>query len=231
MHTQANTYILYCKFECKLEGGLYAKYYNDLPAPVRKQLNLLKRWEDAQASLLGKQLLKYGLVKYLDKDENILEKLNKDRHGRPYLENERGYDFNITHSENMIMCAISEKGKIGLDVERVRPVTIDHFVRQFTGQELVNIHRADEPYHEFFAYWTKKESVLKAEGIGMGIPLNQINVDRKLKMATVGEQQWYLKAIDIDQKFRACLASDFRLSDDDIHIEGVSLDKKMEKVA
>src|ERR1700761_7153065 len=52
---------------------------------------------------------------------------------RPYFEGL--FDFNISHSENIVVCATIEKGKIGVDIEAVKAVELPDYRPYFTMQE------------------------------------------------------------------------------------------------
>jgi 4'-phosphopantetheinyl transferase len=91
-------------------------------------------------------------------------------HGRPRIE---GYDdlhVSVTHSGERVGVALSS-APVGVDVELVRSISID----ELAPHALAPDERADG-LDEFFRYWTRKESAVKATGDGLAVPLAQVRV-------------------------------------------------------
>ena len=89
--------------------------------------------------------------------------------------------FNLTHSEDRGLLAVSSGMDLGVDLERVRP-NIEALAisrHYFFGSERAAIESAPPELieHAFFRYWVAKEAVLKAQGIGLGFPLDRFRVD------------------------------------------------------
>ncbi len=80
-------------------------------------------------------------------------------------------DFNISHSDGLVACVLSQKGEVGIDIESPRRSSdIDSIASGFFSKnEAAAIHAldSDEKTAEFYRLWTLKESVMKAtkEGI------------------------------------------------------------------
>lgn len=88
--------------------------------------------------------------------------------GKPCLRNNR-LQFNLSHSEERVMCAISER-EVGCDVEKVIPVEPGIAERLFSREECRWIalgETQDEQNERFFRIWTQKESFAKMTGLGM----------------------------------------------------------------
>ena len=88
--------------------------------------------------------------------------------------------FNLSHSDGRALLGVSDR-ELGLDLERVRSniEALDISRRYFFGSEREAIERAAplERNRLFFRYWVAKEAVLKAQGIGLGFPLERFRVD------------------------------------------------------
>lgn len=103
-------------------------------------------------------------------------------HGRPHMADApaRPLDFNVSHSEGLVACAVSGS-TLGVDVEdTTRLVELDPVAAiSFSRDELVG-YRAlsgDARRERFFALWTAKEAYLKARGVGLGeLPLDGFSV-------------------------------------------------------
>jgi 4'-phosphopantetheinyl transferase len=89
-------------------------------------------------------------------------------------------NFNLAHSGDVTLIAVTRGCPIGVDVERLRPVDCSQEIatRNFHPAEIAVIAAADagELAECFLRCWTRKEAVLKAVGIGLGYPLNAFNV-------------------------------------------------------
>lgn len=104
--------------------------------------------------------------------------------GKPSLWSDAGAScalhFNLSHSESRGLLGVSPL-ELGVDLEKVRPEveTLAISRHYFFGSERDAIEAA--PSHErdnaFFRYWVAKEAVLKAQGIGLGFPLDRFRID------------------------------------------------------
>jgi len=199
--------IYYTSSENQLSDAVFSEYLGLFPAEIRNRILKFKRWQDAQAALLGKLLLKKGLDKLCPGYD--LSQVKYTAYGRPYLEN--APDFNISHSAHYIVCAFSTNGNIGIDIEQVKPVPVDDFINVFSVEEWADIVGSENVHRTFFYYWTAKESILKAEGSGLHIPLKDILI--KNGMCSYGQTIWYYKNISLFNDCVLQIASDKNLED------------------
>ena len=83
--------------------------------------------------------------------------------------------FNISHTKNLIICAVTLTDDIGCDVENTGRSNdvLAIAERYFSTQESTELFSLPEAHqrHRFFDYWTLKESYIKAWGLGLAIPL------------------------------------------------------------
>jgi 4'-phosphopantetheinyl transferase len=99
-------------------------------------------------------------------------------HGRPYIANPAtDLHFNLSHSSEWVVCAVSRIPVIGIDIERCnRNVEVLRLARRFFSPREYRdvLARADEERkHRFFDYWTLKESYIKARGEGISLGLDK----------------------------------------------------------
>jgi 4'-phosphopantetheinyl transferase len=89
--------------------------------------------------------------------------------------------FNLTHSGGRALLGVSQGRELGIDLEQVRPniEALSISRNYFFGSERDAIENALSATRDnmFFRYWVAKEAVLKAQGIGLGFPLDQFRVD------------------------------------------------------
>ncbi|MDE7444388.1 MAG: 4'-phosphopantetheinyl transferase superfamily protein [Lachnospiraceae bacterium] len=85
--------------------------------------------------------------------------------GKPEAE---GIFFNLSHSDNIVICAIAEK-EVGCDVEKIVKAPEGVAERFFhpSEAEYVKACMGEERDHRFFRIWTMKESYIKMTGEGM----------------------------------------------------------------
>lgn len=127
-----------------------------------------KRQKEHQTGL---NLLRYGLKEAYHlsfSQENLAEELGKGEHGKPYLKRFPQICFNISHSNGIAVCAISQSG-VGIDVERIGAFRATVARRVLTEKEIEFLETLAE--HErgemFYRFWTLKESYLKLDGSGL----------------------------------------------------------------
>jgi 4'-phosphopantetheinyl transferase len=171
-----------------------------LPPELQQKVSAYRRWQDAYGSLFGKLLLKRALLQAgLSGD---LAGLRITAYGRPYLEGYgRSYpdgsaDFNISHSGNRVVCILSTQGRVGIDLEETGDITISDFQSQFTPSEWAAITGAAIPLQTFYHYWTAKESLIKADGRGLQIPLDTLETSGQPGILVNG-RQWYIRDLSI----------------------------------
>ncbi len=101
------------------------------------------------------------------------------KHGKPFLP--EGPAFNQSHSEDRIMIAVASEGRVGVDIEEIRPVKylLALADKNFATDEAARLHAAPEAERLtlFFRLWTRKEAFLKALGFGLRRPLRSFSVD------------------------------------------------------
>jgi 4'-phosphopantetheinyl transferase len=83
----------------------------------------------------------------------------------------RSLHFNISHTDGLIVCAITRAGEIGIDVEETsREVDLAQVARHFFSPDeqahLSNLS-AKERKTRFFQLWVLKEAYLKGRGMGL----------------------------------------------------------------
>jgi 4'-phosphopantetheinyl transferase len=86
--------------------------------------------------------------------------------------------FNLSHSKSIALLAVTLDSEVGVDVEDVRPIERDVAKRFFSPAEVASLSLLDgeEWLHGFYRCWTRKEAILKVEGVGLRIPLNSFDV-------------------------------------------------------
>lgn len=115
------------------------------------------------------------LGEYLNVDGNCLMIL-KSKYGKPYLKDYPNTNYNISHTKDVIVCAVTDK-PVGVDIESVKPFNRRIVERFFSQNEQDYIFAPKEAQNERFTeIWTKKEAYIKWLGKGMAIPFESFDV-------------------------------------------------------
>lgn len=193
-----NISIYYSSILDPVSEEVFAYYMNCFSAPVRKRIAGFHHRKDAEASLIGKCLL----LEFC-KDENILPalplELNHSRWGKPSIPG--NIHFNISHSGNYVVCAVSADGPVGIDIELIQTLPLEDFKPFFEDREW---NEMDGDTKSFYRTWVKKEAASKANGRGLDIPLNTIRIEGNKAM--IENESWWLSPVSIDENYTAFLA-------------------------
>lgn len=114
---------------------------------------------DKNGSQKVRELLEYG---YREIYGEAVPEIAKTENGKPYFPTCPDVHFSLSHTDNHVMCAISDSS-VGCDIQTVRQVSDKVKKRTCTEKELA--------IFGFFQLWTLKESWIKLNG----------NLDREIK--------------------------------------------------
>jgi len=141
---------------------------------------------DRRLSLIARAARRALLGRYTGRDPRALRFVEGPQ-GKPSLTTGE-LEFNVSHSGGHVAVAISGGGAVGVDIEAVRKTSdIIHLAaRFFSAHEAESVRTApdEERPTRFFAYWTAKESVIKAVGGGLSLDLRSFQTDPRLGQAT-----------------------------------------------
>lgn len=106
----------------------------------------------------------------------------RNRFGKPFVDATSGSrrpEFNLSHAGRMVLVGICGGGRIGIDVEEIRPMEdLLSIAESHYGPEEYAFLLAQPPgqlERAFFRCWTRKEAYVKALGKGLSIPLNSFD--------------------------------------------------------
>lgn len=104
-------------------------------------------------------------------------------YGKPEISsplNHTNLQFNLSHSGEWAIIAVTQDRAVGVDVEKFRSDVnhLDLAHRYFSEREYQSLLAlpVDERESAFFICWTRKEAFLKALGEGLSYPLSQFSV-------------------------------------------------------
>lgn len=151
---------------------LFQQKYNSVSSERRRKIDGFLFQKDKMLSLAAELLLEKALQR-----EGITHwQIRYGENGKPYMD---GLFFNLSHSEERVMCAVSDR-EVGCDVEKVTDIELEIARRFFYGTEYQRIAAQtalEAQCDMFFRLWTLKESFMKATGLGMKLPLDAFRID------------------------------------------------------
>jgi 4'-phosphopantetheinyl transferase len=137
---------------------------------------------DQQRFIIARGLLRVILSRYLGMEPGDL-RFCYNPHGKPALAPECGRErlrFNLSHSHEHVVYAVTREREIGIDLEHVRVDLADRDIaaRYFSPREAAALAALPPELQRlaFFNCWTRKEAYIKASGQGLLIPLHQFDV-------------------------------------------------------
>jgi 4'-phosphopantetheinyl transferase len=145
----------------------------------------LERWaqysfeKDRNAFLAKRLLIRGALSSHVGIQPTELTFIENE-YGKPALAAEYDADalhFNLSSTPQLAVCAISHQGAVGVDVEddaRSDALELVDWVLGPEEQRSLNRLPLQERAPAFLRHWTLKEAYVKARGIGVTLPLAEI---------------------------------------------------------
>lgn len=105
--------------------------------------------------------------------------LEKTPAGKPYFKNRPGFYFNLSHSGEYAVCALSDR-EVGVDIQEWRKLSMDNMAKRiFDGKEMEiwQKHSGEAKKSYFYSVWTAKEACVKCTGAGLSKDFRQLRTD------------------------------------------------------
>ena len=180
------------------EEALYEKALSLVGEKRREQAEKMRNPSDKARSVAAGLLLRYAVVQNADmrnadgqhtdtqdagmRDDNMQHAVmswdgsyHVGEHGKPELPKKYGLHFNLSHSGEYAVCAISDHN-IGTDIQIHQGERESLAKRFFHPEELEVLNKAADPVRCFYDLWCLKESYIKYTGRGLGAGLNRFSV-------------------------------------------------------
>lgn len=192
--------------------------YNSIPENILSKDELLKasrfhQSKDRDSFISRRTALRILLSRYTDISASEIEFI-AGKNKKPELKSEsrRIIRFNVSHSSDLILIAISNN-EIGIDLERIETGFnyTDILKHSFSEQEISRIENADDSRELFFRLWTRKEALTKASSKGLDDELRDIPcLDgwHSINEELVGlSGKWQTKSFSIEKEYIGSIAS------------------------
>jgi 4'-phosphopantetheinyl transferase len=178
-----------------------------LPAFMREEILRSQRQADRQARILGRLLLRAGLLRLGLHRDAPLAAWTRDASGRPRLL-DCPADFSISHSGGLVLCALTMAGRLGVDVERRAPSSLPKLRAAIGDEEWAHVLASADPPLTALRLWTAKEAALKADGRGLSVEPSSI--DARPGSVSLNGIHWTISEPAIDPGWVCSLATNWR---------------------
>ena len=165
-----------------LEAAHLRRLEQNLSADERGRASRFRFARDRDRFVGARGLLREILALYLNATPGRLS-FGYSAHGKPFLAGEERSTlrFNVSHSFDAMLLAIAHMREVGVDVEGVRSSCVameeicETVLSEPEKQALARFGGEDERT-TFLRFWTLKEAYIKADGRGVSLPLERIDV-------------------------------------------------------
>lgn len=173
--------------------------------------------QDREQSILARASLRSLMARYTGFAPDQI-RFKKNQYGKPFLQYpDSPVQFNVTHSGDCIIHAITCGAEIGVDVEMVRDSGSLGSISSYfaTGEQAWLDATAHEARDDaFFMLWTCKEAYIKALGRGLSKPLDSfeigiVNNEPKILLDSddhAPADSWQLLLFKPEQNMVGCVA-------------------------
>ncbi len=196
----------------QLEIGRSLMSANELERADRLITDILRNRRVA-----GQSILRDILSRYLGAPASEIVFSHGERK-KPYIQGS-DIQFNMSHTEDIALVAITLLNPIGVDVEGIKTSKYHEGIvkSNYSVQERLQYESIPESQklEAFFRAWTRKEAYIKAIGLGLYYPLEKFTVDLSstsekglisIEGSTEKAKNWHLPSFYADERFMAAVA-------------------------
>ena len=138
-------------------------------------------------------------------------KYKKNQHGKPLLDHKTSLNFNMSHSRDKAIIAVTSDSIVGVDVEYSdKKNSWEKIVPRYFHPDEINYLLAqpkDRQKQTFFQIWTRKEAFIKAIGTGFATSLTSFSVIEQMigypVNSSTTSEYWYQQDLEINSPYIA----------------------------
>lgn len=149
-----------------------------LNSDERQYANLFHSEQDGNRFRICRGMVKHILGRYLALPPNEVH-LSYTPHGKPFQEHTT-LQFNLSHTQNIAVLAVTAESTIGVDVEHIRDFPeLEAVAWEFLSDEAfatVVTLPTEQRLEAFYNVWTGKEAYAKAIGYGLRYSIRQVHI-------------------------------------------------------
>ncbi|MDX9974005.1 MAG: 4'-phosphopantetheinyl transferase superfamily protein [FCB group bacterium] len=171
------------------------------------------------AYILGRGYLRTLLARYIGTDPCQIA-FEYAAHGKPRLTPaQASIRFNVSHSGDLFLCAVSRNRELGIDCEALREnIELESMADRYFSDYETEILLGLPPHQRvraFFTCWTRKEAYIKAHGDGLSMPLDTFSVtlapEEPAALLTCDDpdqlDRWELHDLTVPEPYAAALVT------------------------
>ena len=153
-------------------------------SPLRREKVLRYKVQSGRSLSLGAGLaLDYLLSRYGLREQDMEYETGENE--KPFFKDHPGLLFNLSHSGNQALACLCRKtavyDSLGCDIQIMKPDAMmsiaKHFFHPDEIQLLLGCETPSRQADVFYRLWTLKESILKATGMGLALPMSEVCFD------------------------------------------------------
>ncbi|MDD2614630.1 MAG: 4'-phosphopantetheinyl transferase superfamily protein [Methanosarcina sp.] len=207
-----------------MDDLVFKKLLTNISNEKQARIKKFARPDDAKRTLLADILVRSVVASELKVSNKTIE-FNANKYGKPFLKGNFGLHFNVSHSENWVVCVVDDK-PVGIDIEKIKPVELEIAARFFSDDEykMLMAKSPKDRQDFFFDLWTLKESYIKAVGEGLSLQLKSFTVSflEKGEIAAKSGNKltnWTLKQYYLDPKYKMAVCATHKAFPDNVVIK------------
>ncbi len=131
-------------------------------------------------------------------------------HGKPSLP-DAGLHFNLAHSGEAALVAVSRDAEVGVDLEQPRPLkSVLGMARVvFHPEEISQLEALDPAQREdaFFDCWVRREALVKGLGLGLAAAGDVGPAWRSGAWTATLREGWEIQGLEVESPYRAAVAA------------------------
>lgn len=203
-----------------LKGEVKA-YRSFLNVEELVKANSYRFQKDHDTFVITRAVLRLLLGNYLKSDPSKLH-FKYGKKGKPFLDrNHTSIEFNVSHSGSMAIVGIAEGCPLGVDIEYLKQgLDFLELANDFFSDTEIQILMSlpeEQRAVAFYRCWTRKESFIKAKGIGLSYPLDAFSVSldsdesaklENTRMDPFEKERWKMFSFIPKENYRAAVTVD-----------------------
>lgn len=133
---------------------------------------------------------------------------------KPAVQNDQGLQFNVSHSGDFALIALTRNTEIGVDIEQIKNFDgIEKVAESYFSYEEFQYYQQqplERRISNFYVIWTRKEAFIKCIGEGLSHPLKGFSVFSGRRVKILDETKkvdqnssWLLQDLAVSDSYRA----------------------------
>jgi len=165
--------------------------------------------------IVARGFLRSVVARYLASQPEAL-RFEYGAYGKPALESGHTLRFNLSHSNEVALLAVTLDAELGVDVEHIRAdFASEDIARRYFSRAEVEVFNSlppEERVEAFFRCWTRKEAYIKAIGKGFSHALDAFDVTLApgvepvlLRAEDDDASRWWMGDIEVGKGYAGAL--------------------------